>query len=172
MKGETIMGKKIFALLMVGIMLCLACPALAAQPDYRTTEDFLAAMDEEGIKYTFEGTDSDKDEVVNVVYTSDVFGKATFKFYFDEDGSDVTVRVWNVIDYDASDRSAVLEACNQANYDYRYSRFYVDDTDNSVTMAYDAYLPVRNSGDTCLSILTMMRTILQVVYPDLEPYAK
>lgn len=166
------MTKRLIALAVAMMTLFLACPALAATPDYTTTADFLAAMDEVDIKYTFAGTDSDKDEVVTVENTTDEYGDVTFRFYFSEDQDDVSMRVWNVIDFEEADRVKVLEACNQANYDYRFVTFYVDDNDNSVTLSYDAYLPARASGDICVSVLQTAHSILKLVYPTLAEFAR
>lgn len=166
------MKKSWLALLLVIALLSVSCAALAAKPDYQSTSDFLAALDEEGIKYTFAGTDSDNDELVTIENTSSVYGDVTFRFYFHEDEDDVSVRVWNVIDFAPADRDAVLEMCNQQNSAWRYVRFWVDDSDNSVTMAYDAYLPKRSPGDICVNIIYAMHNILEGAYPELNAYGK
>lgn len=166
------MTKRLIALALAMMTLFLACPALAATPDYTTTADFMAALDAAEIKYTFAGTDSDGDELVTVENVTDEYGDVTFRFYFGEDEDDVSMRVWNVIDFEEADRAQVLEACNQANYDYRFVTFYVDDSDNSVTMSYDAYLPAADSGELCVGILQMAHSILKLVYPTLADYAR
>lgn len=164
------MKRKFLALLMLLILVCTALPALAATPDYQATADFLDALNEKDIEYTFNGIDSDGDENVTVHITTDEYGSATFQFYFSGGGRYLAARVWNVIDFDIDDRAAVLEICNKANYDYRFCCFYVDDTDNSVTMSVDACLPSSDSGSISADLLEVMHTLLKHVYPNLTVY--
>ena len=166
------MKRRLFALLVVLAIVCAAVPSLAATPEYDTTEDFLDALKAKDISYTFNGTDSDGDEKVTIRNTCDEYGSMSFLFFFSSDEEDVSARIWNVINFDAVNRAAVLEVCNQANYDYRFCTFFVDDSDNSVTMSADAYLPSRNPGDLCVDLLETMHTILKRVYPSLAPYAR
>lgn len=160
--------KRWLALLLTVVLVCMSCTALAAEASYAPTKDFLAALDEEDIKYFYKGIDKDDDEVVSIENTSSVYGDATFYFYFDEDEVNLTARVWNVITFDEADRDAVIEACNKLNADYRFTRFYVAEDDNSVTMAYDAYLSKRSPGDICVNIVYAMHNILEAGWPELK----
>ncbi len=165
--------KKWISLLLCFVMLLSIVPAMAEdEPTYDTTEDFIAVLKEEGLKYELKSVDKDGDEVVLVENTSDVYGDVTFRFYFSEDEDDVYIRVWNLIDYDANDRSDVLEAANTVNSKWRFVRFYLDDSDNSITASFDSYLPKRSSGDITLEMLLTMHRIMENAYPYLEPYAK
>lgn len=66
----------------------------------------------------------------------------------------------------------MLDICNRLNSSFHYATFYVDDSDNSVTLASDAMLANEAGGDITLNILLRLHTVLSGIYSELAPYAK
>ncbi|MCQ2437076.1 MAG: YbjN domain-containing protein [Clostridia bacterium] len=165
--------KKLIVWLLIAIVCVL--PAMAeehVEPQYAATKDFIRVMDANDFQYTCYGVDDSGDECLLVRMKNETYDRAHFYFFFNEDGDRVIVYLWNAIDFNPARRSIVLEVCNKSMVNYLYPRFYVDDTDNSLTMDYTAFLPETGKGEVCWSILEMMDNIWSACYPDFAPYAK
>ena len=110
--------KRIASLVLAAVLLvCVAVPALAATSDakYSSTYRFLEQLDKEGILYTCEGIDEDGDERVVVEYTLSDESECALYIFFDEDGRHCSIRVWNLIDFDAAqvNRMPSLSSCSR-----------------------------------------------------------
>ena len=90
---------------------------------------------------------------------------------FNSSNDRVQFYIWNLINYDAADRGAVQEICGSLNSSWQWLKFYVDDSDNSVTANYT--LPL--AEDAPMTSL-MWDAVLQIddvlgyAYDDLLPY--
>ena len=91
-------------------------------------------------------------------------------FYFSEDNEDASIRVWNFIDFAPSDYNNVLEAVNSLNAQYRWVRFYIDKSDNSVTCAIDVEYSVANTGEVTFRLMRHMMNICDYAYSELSRY--
>ena len=138
---------------------------------YDATKFFTAALDEKGIKYTYEGVSDENGDVVTSVWTlKEVDVK--FVILFKTDGR-IYMRAFNVIDYNAANRGAVLEVLNKLNNDYLFVNWTVDDSDNSVTAQYD--LPSMDAQDAGAIGYLAMDSMVDVVnagMEELKPYMK
>lgn len=166
------MSKRLTALLLALAMLCAAASALAENPEYTTTQDFLASLERVEVPYEYLGKNDSEHEVVTVTNTDSEYGVKVFTFFFARNLEEVYIRVWNAIDFDPADRAEVLDICNRLNSSFHYATFYVDDSDNSVTLASDAMLANEAGGDITLNILLRLHTVLSGIYSELAPYAK
>ena len=165
--------KKVISLLLAVLLLTLcAAPALAVEATVQNAKDFLALLDEKGIIYTNKGLDSDGDEWITIGNKGDAF-TYTINVWFYDDNESVTMKVWNIIEFDDADFAKVLRVCNNLNYTYRFCRFYVDETDNTVTISTD--LVVREGGVTAevtWELLVRLVDILDNGYEQLSVYGK
>ena len=165
--------KKLIALLMTVLMvLAMTTPALAVGATFANTSSFLDVMDEKGFIYTLVGVDEDGDEKVTVEDVCENFS-ATIRLYFSPENDLVDLYTWEIIAFDDEDLADVLLAVNQANCDYRYVRFYVDMSDNTVSA--DMNVIVRedeNAGEIVLEAAGHMANIMDEVYETLASYAK
>jgi hypothetical protein len=81
----------------------------------------------------------------------------TINIYFHPDNDRACVYVWNIITFEDADFSRVLRVVNELNYTYKYTRFYVDETDNTVTCALTLILhDDADAGDIVLEGLLRM----------------
>ena len=133
------------------------------------TRSFLYALDQYDITYDYTGVnDNDKD---TVTIDFNIAGRTlTFRLWFSPDCEDVQMVVWDVIAFNAGDKSAVRAAVDSLNLTYRFSCFYLE-VDNTVTMSMDFI--VREDGkasDILLEGLVRGLSILEDAYSTLEIY--
>ena len=165
--------KKILSLLLVAVLtigFCTAAYAVAAS--YYSTQAFLAELDEKGITYTVVGLDEDNDEKVKVNNTDDNGFSYTINYFFDDQQENCSLIVWNIINYDDVDLAKVLRVCNSLNKDYKYIRFYVDESDNTVTAQYDSIFRTNDIDEILWEATLYMVDILEEAYPTLAVYDK
>ena len=138
---------------------------------YDATKFFTHALDEKGIKYTYEGLSGDNGDIVTSIWTlKDVDVKFVILF---QQGGRVFLRAFNVIDYNASSRGQVLETLNTLNDGYLFVNWTVDDSDNSVTAKYD--LPEIDPEDAGSIVYLAMDAMVDVVntgMDKLKPFMK
>lgn len=167
------MAQKLIAALLT-VLLCVGMlvPAMGEGAQYSTTRNFLELLDEEKLSYNYAGTISNGDEHVFMENEDENFAY-TFNIYFHPDNDRVCAYVWNIITFEDADFARVLRVVNELNYTYKYTRFYVDETDNTVTCALTLILHDDNdAGDIVLEGLLRMASILKKAYPMLAVYGK
>lgn len=165
--------KKLFSALLA-VMLCtsLFLPAFAATPAFELTKNFISVLDENNLAYTFTGAISTGEEHVYMDNEDENFAY-TLHIYFNEDNDRATVFVWNIITFADEDFTNVLRTVNTLNSSYKYIRFYVDESDNTVTCAMNIIVHDSNdSGDIVLEGLLRIASILKHAYPQLVEYNK
>lgn len=153
-------------------LLSLPVNADYTQAKYSSTMQFLKILDNYDIKYTWQGMDSDDNEIISIGNNSDVVGNYTIKVFFDDSNENCSIRVWNLIDYKSAMSSSVYAAVNSINYAYKYVKFFADDSDNSVTASIDLIYRDSDIGEICLEALVDIVSIIDKAYPQLEPFAR
>ena len=150
-------------LLALTILLGLCASALAIttsnEGQYQTTRAFIKKLNAESLKYTYLDIESNKNEHVRVVFESKEFDSITFDIFFDEDEDGVGIRVWNLVKVKSS-KNYALNAVNSLNYQYKYARFYLDETDDTVTCSMDAYLDEDCAGAVTYRMLMVLMDII------------
>lgn len=129
--------KKIVSVLLVLALCCAFLTAGAVEAEYSNAKKFLKYLDGIGIKYTVLGVDDSYEQIKIANTDSDIDVSYNINLLFSDDNELVSIRVWNLIDFSASNLTKAYRICNGLNYDYRYTKFYVDETDNSITVSYD-----------------------------------
>ena len=165
--------RKLLAFLLTA-MLCagLLAPAMAEDAQYNTTKDFLALLNEENLSYNYHGIRSNNEECITMENEDENFAY-TINIYFHPDNDRACVYVWNIITFEDADFAHILRVVNTLNSSYKYTRFYVDETDNTVTCALTLLLHDDNdAGDIVLESLLRMASILKKAYPMLAEYNK
>ena len=140
--------KKLTALLLAVLMICLCSTAFAAEATYDSTKAFCRYLDSKDFTYTVRGIQGEKEyEVVDIPYTfSDSGYRITCKAFFYKNGVEVGFRVWNLIDFNQYFVNSMYKVCNDLNSAYRFARFYVDESDYSITCATDVDLLTNDIG--------------------------
>ncbi len=166
--------KKWIALFLVMMMTLSLTAALANtdKPKHQTTIDFIAKLEEEDMNYSFDGMQSTGNEVVNLPFSSDTYGDVNYRFFFNKECNISSIRVWNIIDFDAASRAEVLDVCNKLNDDWKFVKFVLDDSDNSVTVSFDNVLPETETEEVTWVMFLRMHNIIKDAYPELAPFAK
>lgn len=166
--------KKLIAALLLAVMLAsMFAPAMAEGPGYATTKSFIETLDQNELGYTFTGKSVSTGEEHIAMENEDENFAYTFHVYFNEDEDRATVFIWNIITFGDENFGNVLRAVNNLNYSYKYVRFYVDESDNTVTCAMNIILQDQDdAGDIVLEGLLRIASILKVAYPHLVEYNK
>lgn len=157
--------------LMLALCLIASVPAFAITAQYNNTQKFLDALDENNFKYTYKGVDNNNREKVVFPYSGDNI-ECDVQIAFSDDEEDISICVWNVIDFDKKYLAGVIDVIDTLNYKYRFVKLYADRTDWSVTAYMD--LIVRQNadvGDIAVEGVARMLSILEDEYPALKVYA-
>ena len=161
-------AKSMLALVLVAILLC--APALAASATYANARDFVRVLDANGLTdYTLMGIDSDGDDGVMLDYSGD-YWDYSIRYYFSEDEDLVLIRIWNLMEFDASEVDAAKIAANEANYDYKIARFYVDESDNTLTCSYD--LITREGASVGECVLDATAYLINIIDASHDKFAR
>lgn len=165
------MKKALSILLCLVLLLCFSSSALAVEPQYANTKAFLAYMDSRNIFYTVLGIDDENSyELVSIDNQGDK-ASYTFVMFFDEDYTEVAIRVWDLIEFDKAKTADVTRVINDLNNNYKYGRWIADESDNTVTIAYDVL--IRDNSDSPDIILEALLHLVECInygYELLEPY--
>ena len=163
---EDISMKKLLCTVLA-LVLCFAlcsAPALAASATIPTAKAFCAALDEADIVYTCKGLDSDGDDMIEIEMTSEEAPDYTLSYIFSADCQDTYLRIYYLIDVPEEDLAAALLTCNELNYDYRFARFYLDTTDNTVTLAMDILHTEETSAELMLQATIYACSLYEIGY--------
>ena len=148
-------------------------PSYAVTAQYSTTQTFLDLLDEKEMKYTWNGVNDALDEKVTFRWAGDNNDDITALLFFDDELDDVSMRVWNLIDFAEADYPLVLKVVNDLNSRYRFVRFVCDTSDWSVSVETDVPLKSgKESAEIAYDMLIYLVLIADQGYPDLLPYAK
>lgn len=122
------------------LVLMMAMPALAEdEVQYATTKDFIRVLEENDLKYTYDGIDSDNDERVFVSFDPDPYEECKFRFFFNEDQDLVSIRMFYLVTVTAGE-TFTLKTVNDLNYDYKHVKFVFDDSDSTISLKMDVPL--------------------------------
>ncbi len=164
--------KKLLALTLACMMLLGLCStAFATEPQYTSTKAFLALMDQKGINYSVNGFDSNGNEMVSISNTdSDINYSYTIKYFFDDGEENCSLRVWNIITFADADFAKVLRTVNSLNCQYKYVRFTVDESDNTVTASIDTIYRTHDIDQIIWEATLYVVDIIEAGYPALAVY--
>lgn len=160
------------SLVILAAMFCT--PAMAETAQYYTTQAFIDELDAGGVTYELGGiNESTGSEVVSIEMTdSDTGFSYTIRYFFDDSLEYTGVQIWYVIYLDEADKLDVMKVCNQLNYDYKLCKFYVDETDNTVTCSTGVvYSSTDDIGWIVLEATSYIIEICEIGYSELAPYA-
>lgn len=152
--------KKLVSLLLAVCMIA-ACSVAFAMPKnvtYANTVRFLQALEAADINYSYLGIDQDDDEHVRLTFDDEV----NINFFFTQDNEECNIRIWNLVELNPDSIGEAYRICNELNYNYKFCAFYVDPSDNTVTMSMDLILRDSDDmGDICFEALVRVLRIYQ-----------
>lgn len=156
--------KRMFALLLSAVLvMALAVPAAATEaqePVYISTQSFIDELESNDLKYTYYGVTDNGYEEVYVSFSSDNYDTIGCDIFFTTDSNAVHVYVWNLVDVTAN-KNFALNVMNQLNSDYLYAKFYLDESDNTVTCEMEGfYLSNKDAGAIAYTIMMKLVEII------------
>lgn len=151
------------AMLLILATLCLSCAALAEdpKPQYAATKDFVAVLEANDLVYTCLGIDDDHDESIRISFSDDNYGSIVLNVFFSEGSDAVYIRCWDLITATAG-TNYVLSTLNQLNHQYKYVKFVLDESDNTVYVQMDGYLSASQPGDVAYRMMSAILRILDL----------
>jgi hypothetical protein len=164
--------KKLLSLTLAMLLLVGLCStAFATEPQYASTKAFLALMDQKGINYSVEGIDANGYEKVYINNTdSDINYSYTIKYFFDDNGENCSLRVWDIITFADEDFAKVLRTVNSLNCQYKYVYFTVEESDNTVTASIDTIFRTHDIDQILWEATLYVVDIIEAGYPSLSVY--
>jgi len=167
--------KKLTAVLLAVLCTVLCIAGLAETempPQFATTKSFVRVLEAGEIPYVFGGVTSTGEEHVYQEMQDEHFAY-TIHLLFSRDEDLATIVVWDVITFEDADFLQVLRTVNRLNSDYKYTRFYVDESSSTVTCRLDVILHDEDdAGNIVLEGLQRMASILKSAYPQLAPCSR
>lgn len=161
------MKKLIAIVLTLALCLALTAPAMAASATIPTAKAFCQTLDDADIVYTCKGLDDDGDDLIEIEMTSDEAPDYTLTYCFSADCEDTYLRIFYVIDVPEEDLAATLLTCNDLNNKYRFARFILDTSDNTVTIAMDVLHTEETAAELMLQATIYACQIYERAYPAL-----
>lgn len=142
------------------LVLMMAMPALAEdEAQYATTKDFIRVLEENDLKYTYSGINSDDDEKVVVSFDPDPYEECKFRFYFNEEQDLVSIRMFYLVTVTAGE-TFTLKTVNDLNCDYKHVKFVFDDSDSTISLKMDLPLYGSSTGE---AVYDMMSRAIQIL---------
>lgn len=161
------MKKRLFTFVLAIILVMIAAVPVAANGTgdvvYASTQNFINELESNGIKYTYRGVNDNGREQVRVSYASDNYDSIVFNIFFSKDSNTVRVYVWNLVDV-AAGKNFTLNVLNQLNKDYLYAKFYLDESDSTVTCEMEGFF--KSNNDAGFITKSIMLKLLDIIEDD------
>ena len=84
---------------------------------------------------------------------------------FTEDGKYVTIKIYNLCKFPADKLNQMYKLCSELNKEYKWAKFYVDESDNTLTVQDDAIIQLDTCGAECYEISARLVLIADEAYP-------
>lgn len=123
----------------------------------------MAYCDVMDIKYTI--PDDSTDRMVISYNGLDNMDELYVIIVFDEDNSACVFYTFNYIEFSDDKKTEMIYKCNEMNNEYRWVKFYVDESDNTVTIQGDAVIQLKTCGEEVMEIVFRIVTIGDEAYP-------
>ena len=84
---------------------------------------------------------------------------------FTEDSEYVTVKSYNLCKFPENKLAQMYKLCSELNKSYKWVKFYVDESDNTITAQDDAIIQLDTCGAECYELVGRMVIIADEAYP-------
>ena len=84
----------------------------------------------------------------------------------EEERNEIHLRTFNYVNVPEEKKANMYKLCSQMNKRYSWVKFYVDDEDNTVTLADDAVVDPSTCGDEAYGLMFRMLLICDDAYPE------
>ena len=83
---------------------------------------------------------------------------------FDE--AHVALRSFGYCKFPEAKKPVMYQVCSMMNDNYRWVKFFVDEKDNTITLADDAVIQPESCGEEIMELFIRMATIADEAYPE------
>ena len=169
--------KKSVIILLLLFSLHFSSSAFAEEPQFVTTQNFLAAADsEKGISYTLGSPIADANgthyDLVRLTYKGDASPyTSNITLLFNESEDRVQLMMYNLINFAEEDSAEVLDEINMLNRQISGIKLYVDDSDYSITVEMYMFVTESTVADATLSAIGFMIGKTDAIYDMLKEYS-
>lgn len=122
-----------------------------------------AFLESKGFKF-----DVDEENDVIITGVGGLKNKGSIKVYviFDDNGRTVGIRSHSFCEFPEEKKAKMYEICSKMNDDFRWVKFYVDEKDNTITLADDAIITPETCGEEIFELIIRMVGIGDDAYPE------
>ena len=156
--------KRILAFVIAMVLAAgMVLPAAADinQAQFVATRSFLMKLESEGVDYTYEGYDAEKGcETVVVTFDDEELNSIVFNLFFYDVKNSVRVYAWNLVNVTVP-KDVALNTVNTLNYDYMFTKFYLDETDSTITCEMQGFYEIPT--DAGFAGYTVMRYMYELL---------
>ena len=92
-------------------------------------------------------------------------GNIEITIFFDDNDRTVAIRTFEYCSFPAEKKAAMYEVCSKLNNEFRWIKFYVDERDNTITLADDAIVQLDTCGEEIWEIMVRLSDIADDAYP-------
>ena len=92
-------------------------------------------------------------------------GSVEILVFFDEDDGAIALRSFNLLTVSDDLKPKMYKVCSELNMKFRWVKFFVDDNDNTVTVADDAVTQLDSVGEEAFELVIRMTRIIDDAYP-------
>lgn len=124
---------------------------------------FANALDSHELVYERLGDD---DEIIRIGLPSE---KTDGRYFFIECGdseSDIAIKAFNICKFPEDRVAAIYKTCSELNSKFRWVKYYVDESDHTVTVSCDAQVNFDTVEDIGLDLLLRVNHISDEAYGD------
>lgn len=107
----------------------------------------------------------DNERIVRLSFKADNKESIDVLLAFDENERSVTLKCYNICKFAEEKKAAMYKLCSEVNADFRWLKFYVDESDNTITGQVDAVIQVESCGDECYELVCRSVSIVDEAYP-------
>lgn len=86
---------------------------------------------------------------------------------FDENDRTVSIKSFDICQIPESKKEQLYRICSELNERFRWVKFYVDESDNTITVQDDAVVSADTSGEEIAELVFRMCGITADAYPEL-----
>lgn len=133
---------------------------------YTSTQAFVDEMESRELKYDYKGVSESGDEVLIIRFNGENLPKIQVMFFFAENCQNVAVRCFDFVKIPENKVAKMMAVVNEQNNVYRYAKFCIDTSDNTIQMEMDAVFRGHDVGTICYELLMRCVNICDEAYPD------
>lgn len=110
----------------------------------------------------------EEEEVMSASYSMDNRDGLTVYMFFNDEASTVKARAVDITKFPENKKEMMYKVCNTLNADYRFLKFFVDESDNTITADIDAIVDMDTVGEEVFRLAIKVANIVDEAYPDMQ----